>query len=137
MKFNTDIIQDTDCYEKYILICKGSWCRRLLTFFVEILSIYRNAIFWCFLLDLKQYQSWQANFIYWKTLLIYNENYFSFIRMVSQTLSISVAPSLWVAIPLVVEWAFKRGHLRLLEIIDSYIMIHTSSKITVMKKQWK
>jgi hypothetical protein len=40
---------------------------------------------------------------------------------------------LWVVTPLGVEQSFHRGHLRLSENTDSYIIIHNSSKISAMK----
>lgn len=64
--------------------------------FIEILSIYRNAKFWCFILFLRQYQDWQAYFTYWKTLLYYNENCFSLVRLMPETVSISVVLNQWV-----------------------------------------
>ena len=41
--------------------------------------------------------------------------------------------NLWEETPLGVEQPFHRGHLRPSENTDIYIMIHNSSKITVMK----
>jgi hypothetical protein len=39
--------------------------------------------------------------------------------------------------PLGVEWPFHRGRLKPLENTGVYIMIHNSSKIVGMEKQWK
>lgn len=49
----------------------------------------------------------------------------------------TVVLNMWIVTPSGIELPFHRGHLRLSENTDTDIVIYNSSKITLMKYQWK